>query len=117
MKFLVDAQLPIRLAKFLQASGYNTIHTLNLPEQNYTSDNQINEISIKQERIVITKDSDFVDSFLTIQRPYKLLLITTGNIKNSFLEEIVASQLPKLVDLFEQYKYIELSREAIIVHQ
>ena len=88
-----------------------------MPEQNYTSDSHINEISIQQERIVISKDSDFVDSLLTIQRPYKLLLITTGNIKNTVLEELVASQLSKLVDLFEQYKYIELTLETIIVHQ
>ena len=27
-------------------------------------------ISIQQERVVITKDSDFVDSFLTTQEPY-----------------------------------------------
>lgn len=25
MKFLVDAQLPVRLARFIQASGYDTI--------------------------------------------------------------------------------------------
>ena len=71
MKFLVDAQLPIRLARFLQASGYDTLHTRDLPQQNTTSDSQINDISIQQERIVITKDSDFVDSFMTIQKPFK----------------------------------------------
>ncbi len=27
MKFLVDAQLPVRLARFLQAAGHDTIHT------------------------------------------------------------------------------------------
>ena len=52
MKFLVDAQLPIRLARFLQASGYDTLHTRDLPQQNATSDSQINDISIQQERIV-----------------------------------------------------------------
>ena len=80
MKFLVDAQLPIRLARFLQVSGYDTLHTRDLPQQNATSDSQINEISIQDKRIVITKDSDFVDSFMTIQKPFKLLLVTTGNI-------------------------------------
>lgn len=89
MKFLVDAQLPIRLARFLQVSGYDTLHTRDLPQQNSTSDSQINEISIQNKRIVITKDSDFVDSFMTIQKPFKLLLVTTGNIKNSELEQIL----------------------------
>ncbi|WP_017747696.1 DUF5615 family PIN-like protein [Scytonema hofmannii] len=35
MKFLVDAQLPIRLARFLQASGYDTIHTRDLPKREH----------------------------------------------------------------------------------
>jgi predicted nuclease of predicted toxin-antitoxin system len=117
MKFLVDAQLPIRLARFLQASGYDTIHTRDLPQQNATSDNEINAISIQQSRILITKDSDFVNSLLTIGQPYKLLLIATGNINNSELEALFSANLQSLVELFNQYSYIEISRNAIIVHQ
>ncbi len=117
MKFLVDAQLPVRLARFLQTSGYDTIHTQELPLRNETTDTEINEISIQQERIVITKDADFVDSFMTIQKPYKLLLITTGNIKNSDLEEIVSNNLETLVNLFSDRDYIEMNRDTIIVHQ
>jgi predicted nuclease of predicted toxin-antitoxin system len=50
MKFLVDAQLPVRLARFIQTTGYDTVHTRDLPQQNATSDPQINQISIQQER-------------------------------------------------------------------
>ncbi len=64
MKFLVDAQLPIRLARLLQMSGYDVIHTRDLPQQNATMDSEINAISMQQERIVVTKDRDFLDSFL-----------------------------------------------------
>jgi predicted nuclease of predicted toxin-antitoxin system len=111
MKFIVDAQLPLRLARFLQDSGYD------IPQQNATPDSVINTISLQDERIVITKDSDFVDSFLTIQQPYKLLLITTGNIKNSDLEDLFMTNLTVLIDLLSQHSYIELSRDTIIVHQ
>lgn len=117
MKFLVDAQLPIRLARSLQEAGYDTIHTRELPQQNSTPDSTINSLSIQQERVVITKDSDFVDSFLTMQQPYKLLLVTTGNIKNSDLERLFAVSLPTLVDLLSHHTYIELSRDSVIVHQ
>jgi len=117
MKFLVDAQLPIRLARFLQSAGYDTVHTRDLPQQNATPDSIVNTISIQQERVVITKDADFVQSFLIQKQPYKLLLITTGNIKNSDLEALFAQSLPHLVKLFEQHSYIELSRDAIILHQ
>ena len=82
MKFLVDAQLPVRLARFLESAGYDTIHTKDLPQRNATTDVEINAISIQESRIVVTKDRDFFDSFLIRQEPYKLLLVTTGNITN-----------------------------------
>ena len=56
----------MRLAKFLQSKGYNNLHTRDLPEQNATDDTAINDISIEQGRVVITKDADFVDSFFTV---------------------------------------------------
>jgi predicted nuclease of predicted toxin-antitoxin system len=117
MKFIVDAQLPRRLARFLQSLGYDAIHTLDLPQQNATPDSSINAISIAQERIVITKDADFVDSFLTIQQPYKLLLIATGNIKNHELETLFANYLSQIIDLFNQHSYIEINLNTLIIHQ
>jgi predicted nuclease of predicted toxin-antitoxin system len=41
------------------------VHTLDLPQQNATPDAMINTISIEQQRIVVTKDADFVESFLS----------------------------------------------------
>lgn len=116
MKFLVDAQLPVRLARFLESAGYDTIHTLDLPNRNTTPDIEINAVSIRDARIVITKDSDFLNSFLTIKEPYKLLLVTTGNINNLELEELFAANLQSLVELFNSHDYIEMTRDSIIVH-
>ena len=104
MKFIVDAQLPRRLAKFLQIAGYDALHTLDLPEQNATPDFSINALSIAEERIVIRKDSDFVDSFLTIRQPYKLLLISTGNIKNSELEALFKANFSQIVEIFADHR-------------
>jgi predicted nuclease of predicted toxin-antitoxin system len=44
-------------------------------------------------------------------------LVTTGNIKNSELEALFLNNLSQLVELLEQHNYIELSRNALIVHQ
>lgn len=117
MKFLVDAQLPTRLARLLSEAGYDTLHTRDLPQQNATPDADINALSISEQRIVITKDADFLNSFLIIQQPYKLLLVTTGNIKNSDLESVFTQNLSRIVELFEQHSYLELSRNEITVHQ
>jgi predicted nuclease of predicted toxin-antitoxin system len=103
-------------ARFLETAGYNTIHTRDLPNRNATSDIEINAISIRDERIVITKDYDFLNSFLTIKEPFKLLLVTTANINNLELEELFTANLKVLVELFESYSYIEMSRDSITAH-
>jgi predicted nuclease of predicted toxin-antitoxin system len=72
---------------------------------------------MQQERIVITKDSDFLDSFLISGQPYKLLLVTTGNITNTELLELFTKNLSQLLNLFEQHSLIEINRDNIIVHQ
>ncbi len=84
-RFLVDAHLPLKLARAIQAAGYDTVHTRNLPRANATKDSEINALSIAEQRIVVTKDADFVQSFTLQGRPYKLLLVSTGNIRNTEL--------------------------------
>lgn len=54
MKFLVDAQLPKTLARFLSERGFDAIHTLDLPNKNITDDLEINRISFAENRVVIT---------------------------------------------------------------
>ena len=82
MRFLIDAHLPRRLAYRLKEMGHDVVHTLDLPDQNRTSDTFIEELSLRDHRVVITKDSDFVNTYLLHGRPYKLLLVSTGNITN-----------------------------------
>jgi predicted nuclease of predicted toxin-antitoxin system len=88
MRFLVDAHLPRRLVSRLRESGFEAIHTLDLPLGNRTPDSLINELSIRKQYIVITKDADFVNSFLLHHKPHKLLLVSTGNIRNKEMETL-----------------------------
>lgn len=116
MNFLVDAQLPRRLAYRLQALGHEVVHTLDLPLKNRTPDSEIKEISLREKRVVITKDVDFVDSFILKGEPYKLLLISTGNIRNVDLENLVLQNIEQVVDAFEQFSFIEIDRAAVMIH-
>jgi predicted nuclease of predicted toxin-antitoxin system len=96
VKFLVDAHLPRRLVFRLRAVGYDAIHTLDLPNRNRTSDQDILAVAARESRIVVTKDADFVNSFILNHEPPKLLLISTGNITNAELEALL---LPNLVTI------------------
>lgn len=65
MKFLVDAQLPRRIVQRLKEMGYDAVHTLDLPAANRTPDAEIVAAAEKEQRVVVTKDADFVHSFLS----------------------------------------------------
>jgi predicted nuclease of predicted toxin-antitoxin system len=117
MKFLIDAQLPRRIARWLGNAGYDAVHTFDLPSGNRTSDEQIIECADREQRVVITKDADFVNSHLLQARPAKLLLISTGNIRNQELEQLVVSLIPDIVREFQVHSFIEMGRPGIIVRR
>ena len=116
MRFIVDAQLPRRLAWELAAHGHDAVHTYNLPAANRTADQEITALAMRENRVVITKDNDFVTSFLLHGVPPKLLLITTGNIANDELSKLLSANLAALETAFAQYDFVELSAAAITIH-
>lgn len=116
MRLLIDAHLPRKLAIQLKELGHDVRHTLGLPQGNRTADQEINELSINELRIVVTKDSDFVDSFWLQNQPWKLLLISTGNIRNDELLALFLKNVDKLEQTFTDARFIELTRESLIVH-
>ena len=117
MKFLVDAQLPRRLARQLREAGFDALHTRNLRLANRTSDFILNEITIEEQRVLVTKDAEFVDSHTVFGRPYKLLLVSTGNIKNQDLMRLFERNLEEIVDGFSRFDFIELDRTDLIFHR
>lgn len=117
MKFLVDTNLPFKLALNLRGKGFDVIHTDNLPNKEQTSDREIRNISLEQDRTVISKDSDFLDSHIIIGVPKKFLYISTGNIINRDLIKLVEDNLNQIINLFSEYNLIELDNNEIIAHE
>ncbi len=102
MKFIVDAQLPKSLSEFLKDKGYDSIHTLELPNRNKTTDRQIIKLAIESNRIVVSEDYDFLESFLVKSEPSKLIMVKTGNITNNKLIEIFDKNLFIIIKMISQ---------------
>ncbi|HEX6983508.1 MAG TPA: DUF5615 family PIN-like protein [Balneolaceae bacterium] len=100
MRVLIDAQLPRRLALFLSSKNVNSKHTLDLPKQNATSDQEVIQLADQENRIVISKDSDFLDNYILEDRPQKLLIVSTGNINNNDLIHLFEQNIETLKSLF-----------------
>jgi predicted nuclease of predicted toxin-antitoxin system len=116
MKFIVDAQLPKTISDFLKSQGQDSIHTLELPDRNKTQDGFITSLAVTEDRIVITKDADFLESHVLRKEPPKLLLIKTGNIRNTELLGIFEKNLELLLNLFATQSLIEVTKSEIVVH-
>lgn len=115
MNFLVDAQLPRRLARLLTAAQHDAVHTLELPRGNRTPDQELCEICRRENRVLVTKASDFTNSFLLRREPPRLLLVSTGNITNDELEALFRTHLVEIVNAFGSSDFVELDRNGMTV--
>ena len=117
MKFIVDAQLPREIARILKNRGFDAIHTDDLPDKEKTTDNQIREISVNENRVVISKDSDFIDSYLVKRIPPRLIIITTGNIKNKELFSLFSNNIDQIIELLNSCNLVEMDNYELIGHE
>src|SRR4051812_48533932 len=115
MNFLVDAQLPRRITGWLANYGCHAVHTLELPDGSRTTDQRIIECADQEQRVLVTKDADFVSSHLLNGKPAKLLLVSTGNIGNRQLEVLMAPLIPDVIREFQSHAFLELGTAGLIV--
>lgn len=74
LNFIFDTQLPPILAERLNEKGHDAIHATHFKNGHFLNDTQIREIATREERIVITKDKDFLDYFLIKGAPPNVLV-------------------------------------------
>jgi len=117
MKFIVDAQLPKSLSLWIKSVGYDSVHTIDLPDKNFTTDTYVTNISLSENRVVISKDSDFLESQLLYNKPQKLILVKTGNIKNAELLQIFETNFTKIITLLKHCSLLEINQTEIIEHK
>ena len=115
MKFAVDAHLPPGLCDLLKSAGHDAVHTRQLTAQNQTTDEAINTLSLIEQRVVITKDTDFYYSHLLHQKPWKLLLVRTGNIRTRDVKTLFSRHLPEIIKALENKSLVELDRQTVRV--
>ena len=117
MKFIVDAQLPKSLSDFLNSVGHDSIHTIEFKDKNKTTDSQIKKIASKENRIIITKDADFLESHLLSGNPAKLVIVKTGNIPNAELLNLFSKQIKIIIKAIKNSSLIEIHKGEIILHK
>ncbi len=77
---------------------------------------EINRIAEQERRILVSKDADFVNSFIVARKPCKLLLVSTGNISKAALDRIFIDCISVIETSFDTHDFIELNRTMLVVH-
>ena len=113
MKFLIGAQLPARLAEFLNRAGHDAVHTIGLPDGNRSTDSQIAQRADTDGRVVVTKDQDFRDGHLLGRSPRQLLVVATGNLSNNALLSLFELHLDAIVSALDEADFVELYQGAL----
>lgn len=117
MKLIVDAQLPVKLCEILNQLGLESIHVDELPNGDETPDIEIAKFADRENLIVVTKDFDFHHSYMTLSKPKKLFLITTGNLKNRQLFDLFRNNSLLIKNALNRSSFVELSNEGITEHE
>ena len=117
VRFIIDAQLPRRLALRLCELGHNAVHTFDLPAGNRTTDDTICAIADQEGAVVVTKDADFLITRMLKGSPRRWLVIATGNIRNDELVALLEKNFGRIEGLFETPAHVEMSRVALTVRE
>jgi predicted nuclease of predicted toxin-antitoxin system len=80
LNFIIDAQMPVKAAVWLRSLGHDAVH-LNEIDMKAAGDSEIWTLCVERGAVVITKDRDFADRYLSGQRPQpRIVWIRTGNL-------------------------------------
>ena len=108
MNFLVDAQLPPALARWIIEQNHQAAHVFDLGFHT-ADDPAIWQRAEADNAIIVTNDEDFIDRWLLSDKPVRLVWIRKGNCSNRALLAWLQPLWPDAIKRLEQgEKLIEL---------
>lgn len=100
MKFLVDNQLPLQIARHLAAGGHPSVHVAEVGLDE-ASDAAVWDWARQEDRVVVSKDEDF---FFLASRPDdtgRLVWVRLGNCRTEALLVAFERALPTILAAFD----------------
>jgi len=101
MWFLVDAQLPLALARWLVAAGHEAEHVADRGMQ-AAPDGAIWDLALREQFAVVTKDEDFAQRHSMRKQGPSIVWIRLRNTRRSELLSWFEAALPQIVAALER---------------
>ncbi|WP_089355649.1 DUF5615 family PIN-like protein [Ekhidna lutea] len=114
MKFIIDENISPQVAVIFRSHGLHAYHINEMKsnKKQRVKDDQLRSLTIHKGYIIVTKDDDFVKSFVSRKIPEKLIFVYGLEQKESLLtrmEEVI----PDLTPLLEKHDFIEINAHEV----
>jgi predicted nuclease of predicted toxin-antitoxin system len=118
VKLLLDANLSPRVARLLKETGHDAIHVADIGLLTAT-DPVILRAAAKEERILLTADSDFgaLLALGSLASPSVLLLRSADHLRPSEQAELIAANLPQIAEDLEKGAIVSLTRDRLRIRE
>lgn len=94
--FLIDANLPVALARAIAALGHAAVHVTDIGA-NDRDDLGIWDLAIARNEVVITKDSDFADIVVMSETRQAVVWLQIGNTRKLAIITKLTAALPDIL--------------------
>lgn len=118
MKLLLDANLSPEVARLLKEVGHDAIHVADIGLLT-AADPVILQAAAKEERILLTADSDFgaLLALGSLASPSVLLLRSADHLRPSEQAELIAANLPQIAEDLEKGAIVSLTRDRLRIRE
>lgn len=114
LKFIIDENLSPELATLFKENGLSAFHVneMKTSQKQRIIDDQLRRLSIQKGYVIVTKDDDFVKSYVSRKVPEKTIFIYGLESKKSLLSRM-KEVIPLFEDLLEIHSFIEVNQHEV----
>ncbi|MEQ9467866.1 MAG: DUF5615 family PIN-like protein [Ekhidna sp.] len=114
MKFIIDENLTPELAGMFRKEGLDAHHVNELKsgKKQRVIDDQLRRLAIQKRYVIVTKDDDFVKSYVDRKVPDQMVFIHGLETKESLLSRM-KEVIPQLIALLESHDFVEVNGREI----
>lgn len=118
MKLLLDANFSPEVGRRLNEAGHDAIHVADIGLLT-AADPEILQSAAKEERILLTADSDFgaLLALGSLASPSVLLLRSADHLRPNAQAELIAANLPQIAEDLERGVIVSLARDRLRVRE
>ncbi len=95
-RFLIDANLPVALARAIAAGGYQAAHVADIDVAG-ADDRDIWKLAAERDDVVVSKDADFADLAVLSQSRQAVVWLRMGNTRKQPLLQRMTAAMPEVI--------------------